>query len=369
MSKGSSEIRTSSRKRPTIADVAQACGLSRATVARALSGKGYVDGEKRLLIQQTAKKIGYRTSALARALRTQRSASVGVLIADITNPIFPQIVKGIDDVLSARGHTILLCNTDENPQKQLALASSLVDRHVDGLILVSQSLETQAIRDLLEGGPPCVFVNRRPYEAADYVGPDNIQAINLLVDHLVGLGHKKVGYIAGPESSSTSRERLLQFSVALERYGLSSKPEWIFPGNYTIECGREAVRRMMTLSDRPTAIMAANDISALGIIDEAQNRGLSVPEDLSVTGFDDVLGFSDLLPHSLSMRGLTTICQPKWEIGVAAAEMLLRRLAEGREANLQSVVLPVSLKVRDTTAPLRSDRAKPRRTRCKLAMQ
>jgi LacI family transcriptional regulator len=367
MSMKRSEITTSMPKRPTIADVAQACGLSRATVARALSGKGYVENEKRLLVQKTARKIGYRTSALARALRTQRSASVGVLIADITNPIFPQIVKGIDDVLSAKGHTILLRNTDESPQKQIALASSLIDRHVDGLILVSQSLETPAIRDLLAGGPPCVFVNRRPFETADYVGPDNIQAIDLLVDHLAGIGHTKIGYITGTESSSTSRERLSQFSVALQRRGLAVRPEWVFPGDYTIECGREAVRKMSLLSDRPTAIMAANDFSALGMIEEAQSRGLSVPRDLSVTGFDDVLSFSDQLPHSLSMHGLTTISQPKREIGMAAAAMLLERLTGGRETTLQPVILPVDIKVRDTTAPPPTGQEKPHRTRRKRA--
>ncbi len=365
MSMKSSEITTPMPKRPTIADVAQACGLSRATVARALSGMGYVENEKRLLVQKTARKIGYRTSALARSLRTQRSASVGVLIADITNPIFPQIVKGIDDVLSAKGHTILLCNTDESPQKQIALASSLIDRHVDGLILVSQSLETSAIRDLLASGPPCIFVNRRPFETADYVGPDNIQAIDLLVDHLAGIGHTKIGYITGTESSSTSRERLSQFSVALQRHGLAVRSEWVFPGDYTIECGREAVRKMSLLSDRPTAIMAANDLSALGMIEEAQSRGLSVPRDLSVTGFDDMLSFSDQFPHSLSTQGLTTISQPKREIGMAAAAMLLERLAGGRETTLQPVILPVDIKVRDTTAPPPTGQEKPHRTRRK----
>ena len=337
-------------RRPTLLDIARECGLSRATVARALSGKGYVDPERRRAIQQTAERLGYRTSTIARALRTQRTSSIGVLIADITNPIFPHIVKGIDEVVSDDDHTIFLSNTDEDPLKQIAIVRSLVDRQVDGIVMISQTLADETLK-LLENGPPCVFVNRRPYEGVDYVGPDNRQGINLLLGHLRDLGHERIAYVSGPAHSSTSRERLDQFHVAMAAAGLDVDPRFVMQGNYYLETGARAAESFMAVAPRPTAILAANDFVALGIVGYLQKAGIRVPEDVSVTGFDDVFDFSLMEANALKVQGLTTVNQPKRHLGRAAGKLLLERLGEP-DAPPRSVILPTDLRVRDTTGPV-----------------
>lgn len=340
-----------SARRPTLIDIARECGLSRATVARALSGKGYVDLDRRRLIQETADRLGYRTSTIARALRTQRTSSIGVLIADITNPIFPQIVKGIDEIVSGDGHTIFLSNTDEDPQKQVAIVRSLLDRQVDGIVMVSQTLADETLR-LLEHGPPCVFVNRRPYEGVDYVGPDNEQGIELLLAHLRGLGHQRIAYVSGPSHSSTSRERLAHFRVTMTACGLEADERLIFSGNYYKESGAKAAEAFMAVTPRPTAILAANDFVALGIVGYLHSIGLDVPADISVTGFDDIFDFSLMETEALKVEGLTTVNQPKRHLGRAAGKLLLERLGEP-DAPGRKVILPTELRIRDTTGPAR----------------
>lgn len=340
-------------KRPTLVDIARECGLSRATVARALSGKGYVDLDRRRLVQETAERLGYRTSTIARALRTQRTSSVGVLIADITNPIFPHIVKGIDEVVSTDDHTIFLSNTDEDAQKQVAVVRSLLDRQVDGLVMVSQTLADETLK-LLQHGPPCVFVNRRPHDGVDYVGPDNGQGINLLLAHLRGLGHRRIAYVSGPSHSSTSRERLERFHSAMAASGLAVDERLVFSGNYYLETGARAAASFMAVTPRPTAILAANDFVALGIVGYLQKAGIRVPEDVSVTGFDDIFDFSLMEANALKVEGLTTVNQPKRHLGRAAGKLLLERLKEP-EAPPRSVILPTELRIRDTTGPVKAE--------------
>jgi len=336
-------------RRPTLIDIALECGLSRATVARALSGKGYVDEERRRLIQETASRLGYRTSTIARALRTQKTASIGVLIADITNPIFPQIVKGIDEVVAADDQTIFLCNTDEDSQKQQAIIRSLLDRNVDGLILVSQML-TKEFLTLLENGPPCVFINRKPPNPVlDYVGPDNAQGIRLLLDHLCGLGHKRIAYIAGPVSSSTAQERLANYRLGMAERGLLLDERMIVGGNYNIESGRAAAAILSRLEPRPTAIISANDFVAIGVIEYLQQQGLSVPQDMSVTGFDDAFAMQIDGHYPLKIEGITTVDQPKRDLGRTAGRLILERIGRP-DGPPNNIVLPTTLRVRHTTA-------------------
>ncbi|WP_413741437.1 LacI family DNA-binding transcriptional regulator [Sodalis sp. RH15] len=337
-------------KRPTMTDIARECGLSRATVARALSGKGYVNPERKALIHQAAARMGYRASTIARALRTQRTSSIGVLIADITNPIFPEIVKGVDEVVSAGDYTIFLCNTDEDARKQLAIIRSLLDRQVDGIILVSQTVSDES-QALLENGPPYVLVNRRPARhAGDYVGPDNAMAVRQLLEHLYGLGHRRIAYITGPAQSSTARERRDSFTAEMARLGCSIPPGYLVEGNYQAESGRRAAEALLACTPRPTAILAANDFVALEVISFLHEHGLQVPEDMSVTGFDDAFKMRFSGRYPLPAQGLTTVDQPKRELGRSAGNALLARMARP-DAPVRTIILPTTLNIRDTTAP------------------
>ncbi|WP_312241596.1 LacI family DNA-binding transcriptional regulator [Pantoea sp.] len=334
--------------RATLADIVRESGMSRSTVSRALTGKGYVSPDKKELILETAEKLGYRASALARALRTQQSMTLGVLVADIANPLFPAIVKGIDEVVSAAGYTLFLCNTDENSQRQQALIRSLLDRHIDGLVLVSQTLN-DASRKLLKNGPPCVFVNRMPATVkSDYIGPDNVQAINLLLEHLHSLGHRHIACITGPMQSSTARERKEAYLAGMRRLNCSVQPGYLIEGNYHGSSGKKAIAQLLRCQPQPTAVLAANDFVALELINGLTEQGIAVPDHISVCGFDDAFSMHYNALSRLQEKGLTTIDQPKRELGQAAARALLARIDNPHRA-MSRTILPVTLQVRNTS--------------------
>ncbi|MDU5191582.1 MAG: LacI family DNA-binding transcriptional regulator [Mixta calida] len=340
----------------TLADIVRESGMSRSTVGRALAGNGYVNPEKKQHIIATAERLGYRASTLARALRTQQSMTLGVLVADITNPLFPAIVKGIDEGVSAAGYTLFLCNTDENPQRQQTLIRSLLDRQVDGLIMVSQSL-SEASRQLISEGPPCVFVNRMPADLqGDYIGPDNVQAMNLLLDHLYGLGHRCIACVTGPAQSSTARERKEAWLSGMARLGCPVPPSYLIEGDYHARSGRRIAEQLLQCEPRPTAVLAANDFVALEIIKVLNEQGITVPGELSVCGFDDVFGAHYMALASLQEKGLTTVDQPKRELGQAAARAMLNRLHAPQSAASRTI-LSVILQARDTSGEVPSSDA------------
>lgn len=323
-------------KRPTLLDLARAAGVSRSTAARAMSGTGYVDDTKKKLIEHAAAQIGYSSSAIARALRTQRSNTVGILIADISNPIFPKIVKGADEVLSKEGITILLCNTEGDSAKQRAFMRNMLERRADGLILVSQSL-TDEVAEIVANGPPSVFVNRTPDMGRfDYVGPDNIDGIERMTAHLMSRGHQRIGYIGGPRTSSTARERLQAFRDVMDRNGLV--PTHVIEGEYDYDSGWKAAGTILAAPERSSAIMAANDFVAMGVIARARKMGIRVPDDLAVTGYDGA--FRESIWESVfpNFPMITTILQPRRAIGNKAAALLLRRMEEPGRPPVREIV-------------------------------
>lgn len=343
-----SRMAQSAGSRVTMADIVRESGMSRSTVSRALAGNGYVSPDKKQHILDTAERLGYRVSTIARALRTQQSMTLGVLVADITNPLFPAIVKGIDEVVSAAGYTLFLCNTDENSQRQQTLIRSLLDRQIDGLILVSQTL-SEASRKLLKNGPPCVFVNRMPPTIeGDYIGPDNAQAIDVLLEHLHKLGHRHIACITGPAQSTTARERKEAYLAGMERLNFPVQPGYLIDGDYHGSSGRKAVAQLLQCQPQPTAVLAANDFVALEVINGLMELGIAVPDDMSVCGFDDAFGVHFSALARLQEKGLTTVDQPKRELGQAAARALLTRIGNPRMA-ISRTILPVTLQVRDTS--------------------
>lgn len=335
-----------SRRRATIRDVAQACGVAPSTVSNALANKPHVAEATRRQILEVAQAVGYRASSVARALRLQRTFTVGVLLADIANPVFPRIVRGIEDVLTQGGCMLYLCNTDGREDKQVAYMRSLLDSHVDGLILVSQHTESAEVMALLDQGPPFVLIHRRNRTREfDYVGLDNRSGITLLIEHLVEFGHHRIAFIGGPRPSTAAEEREEAYDSALWRHGLPVEPELKQPGDYSIECGRAAADRLLGLARPPTAVIASNDFSALGMITRAVERGRRVPGDLSVTGFDD--SFIADLPFA----NLTTVRQQKRAIGAAAARLLLERITTRQAKAAREIIFTPELIVRGTTGP------------------
>lgn len=332
--------------RATIKDVARACGVAPSTVSNALSGSGYVRDDTRAQVLDAAKRLGYRASSVARGLRMQRSWSVGLLLADIANPWFPELVRGVEDVLWSAQINLVLCNTDYQAEKEDTYLRHLIDKRVDGLILASTGAESPAVPRLQAEGVPLVMLNRRHGSVAtDYVGMDNKGGVAAAVAHLAELGHSRIGFIAGRISSSAASERREGYLFAMAAHFGAAPPELIAQGDYSIVSGFEATRRLLALTPPPTAIVSANDFMAYGAIDAITRAGMSVPRDISVTGFDDIL------VSGLSLIRLTTVRPPTWKLGATAAELLLKRVGKKALGLRESVILPSELVVRRTTGP------------------
>lgn len=333
------------RKKVTIKDVAKASGLALSTVSNALSGKHYVKDETRELVNETARKLGYRASAVARALRMQRSFTIGVLIADVANPSSADFVRGVEDVAIREKCTMLLCNTDEDEERQILQMQALFDHQVDGMVLISQHCESPRIRALLDAGTPYVLVQRRSERwKDDYVGSDNRNGLAEAIRHAHALGHRRVGFVTGPLESSSARERLETFRQESARLRWSQSKSMIFEGRYTFDSGLEAGRYFSTMKNRPTCVLASSDMNALGFMQTAMEQGLRIPEDISVIGLDDIA------LASLKSIDLTTIQLQKRDMGAAAAELLMKRIRQPSRAAKQ-LILPTRLIVRGTTAP------------------
>jgi LacI family transcriptional regulator len=330
----------------TIRDVARECGIALSTVSNALAGKPHVAKETRRQVKEVAERLGYRASAVARALRTNRSFTIGVLIADVANPAFPDFVRGVEDVAIREKCSLFVCNTDGDIERQIWHMQSLLSNRVDGMVLISQHVDDERVRELLAVGPPHVALQRRsPRFDDDYVGSDNVGGITEAVEHLADLGHRRIGFVRGPLGSSTAQERLDAYRSAVARLGLDADPALVFDGDYTMPTGHLAGRALLSLPRPPTAIMASNDINALGIIDAATELGRDVPRDLSVIGLDDI---------TLAAYGrinLTTIHLQKRAMGAAAAELLMKRVRSKRRGQGRLMTFPTHLVVRGTTAP------------------
>lgn len=335
------------RKRSTIQDVARDTGLALSTVSNALSGKPHVSEATRELVREASSRLGYRASGVARALRMQRSFTIGVLIADVANPSSADFVRGVEDVATREHCTVLLCNTDGDEAAQLGHMRTLIDRQVDGMVLISQHCHSAAVQQLLDTGPPFVLVQRRnPARQDDYVGSDNVHGIAAAVRHLHGLGHRRIGFVRGPADSSSALERLAAFETEAAALGLKIPPTLVFPGDYGFETGARAARQFLSLRAPPTAIMASSDLNAMGVMDAALEIGVSVPGQLSVVGLDDI-ALASFRPISL-----TTIHLQKRHMGAAAAEQLMLRIrSPGGTAH--EAIFPTSLVVRGSTAPPR----------------
>jgi LacI family transcriptional regulator len=334
------------RRSVSIQDVARACGLAPSTVSNALSGKPYVREETRRRVMEVAAELGYRASAMARGLRLQRSWSIGLLLGDIANPYFPELMRGVEDVVAAAEYQLILGNTDYRADKQAAYLRLMRDKQVDGLILASQAAESPEVDGLALDGLPLVMLNQRQGSApCDYVGVDSQAGLAATCRHLWQLGHLRIAYIQGRETSSAAQTRVGAFRDAMRALGAPVDPELIGQGDFSIESGEQVARRLLDQPDPPSAILAGNDLMAIGAMQAALDLGLSVPEDLSVVGFDDI--FVAALPWI----NLTTVRQPTRKLGAAAARLLLERIEHGAAERPETIVLRPEFIVRGTTAP------------------
>lgn len=333
---------------PTIREVAHEAGVSIATVSHALSGKRPVSAETQSRIRKTARRLGYRPNRVAAAMITGRTSTLGMIVPDIGNPFFGQLVAAAERGAAARGYTLVVCSSELDAELESRYARALHDRRVDGLIYVSgTNAGNSALLDVARSGVPIVALD----EELDTLPPGcslltvaNTDGGALAAGHLLELGHGELGVLTGPADLPTARERAAGFVRASRRGGVRvPKRRVAHAPAYTVEAGRETARILLQDDPGLTALFCGNDLIALGVVQAAEELGRRVPRDLSVVGFDDIFVAALVRP------GLTTIRQPLAQLGKEAAELAIA-LVEGRDAASARRVLPVELVVRDSTA-------------------
>lgn len=334
--------------RATLKDVANLAGVHPGTASRAINAetRPLVNEETARRVLEAAEELGYRPNPIARGLKTSRSYTVGVLIPDLTNPLFPPIVRGIQDRLEEAAYTPLIANTDNDPDRERADFEAMRARQVDGLITATARRDHGLPADLEDVELPVVLVNRRLSDGArPSVVVDDRMGIRLAVEHLVSLGHRRIAHLAGPQELSTGYLRHQGFHEAMAEFGLEPDPDLILIGSAFVES--EGERLCNELLDRDlgaTAIVAGNDLMALGCYDAFVARGIECPREISVVGFNNMPFAGWFSPP------LTTVGLPHYELGARAAELLLAQLRDP-DAEPVQVQLEPRLVVRGSTAP------------------
>lgn len=293
---------------------------------------------------RAAQDLNYHPNAAAQSLKLRASRTLGMLVPDITNPVFPAIFKGVEETARDAGYDVILANTDGSTDKS-PYRGLLVGRRVDGLILATAMTDDETIRDLVDKRFPFVLVNRRAPELNDrYVVPDDLAGAREAVEHLIRLGHRRIAHISGPLYTETGLNRLKAYREALRDHRLAFEGGWVVESDFREVTGYRAMRRLLEHPDRMTAVFCANDLAAVGAIKAARERGLRVPDDISLVGFNNLPWTEHLNPS------LTTVEVPLYDMGVLAARMLLS-LVSGEEPAARSHVVPVRLIERGSTGP------------------
>jgi LacI family transcriptional regulator len=337
------------RKGPvTLIDVARSAGVHPSTVSRALNTRtrNKVSYSTVALVLQEARRLGYRPNSLARGLKMSRTFTIGMLIPDLTNPLFPPIVRGIEDRLRDSGWTLVLANTDNDEEKERSLLDAMTGRRVDGLILATARREYPLLHEITASGLPTVLVNRTTDGTmVPAVLSDDHNGIGQAVRHLVELGHTKIAHVGGTQAVSTGLVRYHSFVSWMLNEGLEADPSRIvFAEWFREDRGAEAFRELFSRDIEVTAVVCGNDLIALGGYDVLRERGLRCPDDLSIVGYNDTPNNDKFSPP------LTSVRIPHYHIGHRAADLLVELIEEAETAPAD-VRLKPQLMVRGSTAP------------------
>jgi LacI family transcriptional regulator len=332
------EPETRRRRGATLADVAASAGVSASTASRALNGRGELSTATRTAVLEAAERLGFRPSPLARSLRTRQTYTVGFVVPDVASPFYAASLKGAQSVLEAAGYRVMLMDSEQSVEGEVAALRTLVDHQVDGLLVATAGVDAPAFEDAVGvEATPCVFLD----SVVDGVGVgtvtlENAVGMDLLVEHLRGHGHTRIGLIAGSQQETSGRERLEAFVAAVARVGADTAPELVRACPWTQAAGAEQARELLALERRPTAIVAASVELGLGCLAVCRELGLALPEELALATFDDPY-FGALLEPSLSAVGYDTS-----EVGRAAARLLVEAMQSERPVR-REVRVPVNL--------------------------
>ncbi len=325
----------------TISDVAKQASVAPVTVSRVINRVGNVSPATQQRVEQAIEELGYVPSGVAQSLRSKRTRSLALLVPDIQNAFWTTVARGVEDAAQQRGYSVLLCNTDEDPAKQQRYLDVVVSQRVDGVLIAPYSSDSHDLARLRGRNVPTVVIDRRVdgWEV-DSVSGDSLSGAHALVSHLIALGHRRIAMLAGPAATATAADRVAGYRLALAEARIAEDPRLIWYGEYKAASGERMMAQALGAGAAPTAVFAANNAIAMGVIDELARRGLRIPHDIALVTFDDLPNTARLFPF------LTVAVQPAYEIGVDAAGLLVDRLDTDAPLPPRHVVLPTELIIR-----------------------
>lgn len=303
----------------TIKDIARAAGVSHATVSRALNGNTLIPEKTAVSIRNLAEKMGYMPSAAARGLKTHRSRVLGVIVSRIDNPYFGEVVQGIEDALQNKGYSIFIASSNLDRAQEKTIVQAFCEHRVDGVIIGSVHFSREYSNSLKKHGIPIVVINNQSPRDYDYsIAHDDVVGAREVTDHLIQLGHTRIAYIGDDRAGRINRDRMRGFRQSMQSAGLPMEEEWTVTAHGSgIEQGSEGMDLLLNLPNLPTAIFCFNDLMAIGALKLMQQRGIAVPDQIALAGFDNISYSAYTTP------ALTTFDQPKRQIGSEAARILL----------------------------------------------
>jgi LacI family transcriptional regulator len=305
-------------KNPTLKEVAHLANVSTATVSNVINNTKFVSEDIKKQVFDAMEALNYRPNEIAKSLRVKQSKLIGILISDIANGFISNVVKGIENTLSEKGYNVLLCSTDSDITKEKEYLDVLMGKRIDGLIISSSAGTGDHYNDLLKAKVPLVFLNRCPdHFPSNMVMTNNIKGAYQATEHLIKHGYKKIAVITGPLHFSTGRDRFIGYQRALEDYGIPFKKEMVFEGNFDIESGYERTKEILESDISAEAIFISNNSMSLGAYKYIKDKGLKIPQDIAIYGYDDP-EWADVVNPPLS-----GIRQPAYELGIHAANNIM----------------------------------------------
>ncbi len=331
----------------TIKDVAREAGVSVTTVSHVLNGTRHVSNDGRARVETAIRQLGYVPSAIARSLKSNHTRTLGMLIPNSSNPYFAEVVHSVENRCFGAGYNLILCNTHDEALRQSSYLQVLAERRIDGLIVVTTGQDAALARQLEGLGVPTVLVDREievHQQPCDLVETAHREGGRMATRHLLWLGHRRIACIGGPQDLAPSTQRVEGWRDALAEAGVDGGG-LLWHGDFTSQSGYEAMQSVLASPRPPTAVFVGNDLMAIGALCAVHERGLRVPEAMSIVGFDDIALAAFTSPP------LTTVAQPKRQIGVAAVDMLLERI-DGARREPRQLLLQPELRLRASTAAL-----------------
>lgn len=339
----------------TLAHIAAVAGVTAMTVSRVMNDNGYVNAATRERVLRVARDMNYRRNGLARALKRQRTETIGLVLGDIANPFAAELSRGVREVLEERGYTLFICISEHSAKEDVQAFNSLADHRVDGVIVATRAskMGNDRLKEMIAGGIPASLIGRDfQHPNVDLVTADNLKGGYEATRHLINLGHKRIGFIGVSLTRGGSLRRFQGYLDALNEHGLAVEEELVVgdqggndqkPGYSTEEMGFAGMTKLLKMKRRPTAVFARNDFTAVGALNAIKQAGLSVPHDIAVVGYDDIPLAAHVSPP------LTTVRQPAREEGRVAAEFMLQRIEEGPDRPRTERVFECELVIREST--------------------